>query len=89
MNFPDPNSESTDSSTVIDCGTCIGRETSACVDCVVTFLFREDSQTAAVGQSIEPGATATAIIFDISEIRAMRALAEAGLVPTLRHRESG
>jgi hypothetical protein len=25
-------------------------------------------------------------VFDISEIRAMRALAEAGLVPTLRHR---
>ena len=65
------------------------RDTSACVDCVGTFLFREDPETADMDQSIEVGAETTAIIFDIDEIRAMRALAEAGLVPTLRHRASG
>ena len=31
------------SSTLIDCGTCIMRETHACSDCVVSFLFQEAS----------------------------------------------
>ena len=30
----------------------------------------------------------TAVVFDLDELRAMRVLAEAGLVPTLRHREA-
>jgi hypothetical protein len=30
----------------------------------------------------------SAVVFDLDELRAMRVLAEAGLVPTLRHREA-
>ena len=77
------------SSTLIDCGTCIMRETDACSDCVVTFLFQEPSEEMENDESCQVGAESMAVVFDISEIRAMRALAEAGLVPTLRHRASG
>jgi hypothetical protein len=74
------------SSTLIDCGTCVMRETDACADCVVTFLFREASEEDENDELAHIGTESMAVVFDISEIRAMRALAEAGLVPTLRHR---
>ena len=77
------------SSTLIDCGTCVMRETDACADCVVTLLFQEPSEEMENDESCQVGAESMAVVFDISEIRAMRALAEAGLVPTLRHRASG
>ncbi len=77
------------SSTLIDCGTCVMRETDACADCVVSFLFQEASEEYENDESCQVGAESMAVVFDISEIRAMRALAEAGLVPTLRHRASG
>lgn len=47
------------------------RHSTACDDCLVTFLCG--------------GATETAVIFDIEEQRAVRLLAKAGMVPTLRH----
>ena len=65
------------------------RETDACAVCVVTFLFQEASEEHENLESAHIGAESMAVVFDISEIRAMRALAEAGLVPTLRHRASG
>ena len=48
------------------------QHTGACDDCVVTFI---------VGR--EPG---EALVIDVEEARAVRLLAEAGLVPELRHR---
>lgn len=45
--------------------------TSACGDCVVTFIVNR-----------EPG---DAVVVDASEERALRALADGGLVPLLRH----
>jgi hypothetical protein len=48
------------------------QHTSACDDCVVSFI---------VGR--EPG---TAIVIDVAEVRALRRLSDAGLVPRLRHR---
>lgn len=60
---------------VIDCDTCVARSTDACDDCVVTFLCRDRPDSA--------------VVFDLVEIRAMKVLAEAGLVPTLRHRAPG
>lgn len=59
---------------VIDCGTCVMRRTSACGDCMVTALLdhRPDD----------------AVVFDLAEYRAVRLLADAGLVPSLRHREA-
>ena len=65
------------------------RETDTCADCVVTFLFQERSGETENDESAHIGAESMAVVLDISEIRAMRALAEAGLVPTLRHRASG
>jgi hypothetical protein len=56
----------------IDCSECIMRQTDACDDCVVSFV---------VGR--EPG---EALVIDVEEERAVRALARAGLVPRLRHR---
>lgn len=62
---------------VIDCDTCVMHESDACGDCVMSFLLDH-----------EPTST-TAIILDLNEIRALKALGDAGLVPTLRHRASG
>lgn len=60
----------------IDCDTCVMRRTEACRDCVVTFL-----------ESIEP--RREAVVVDVAELRAMRLLADQGLVPRLRHRKAG
>ena len=56
----------------IDCDECVMQHTSACDDCVVTFI---------VGR--EP---ADAIVIDLDEQRAVRSLQAAGLVPGLRYR---
>jgi hypothetical protein len=55
----------------IDCDECVMQHTAACDDCVVSFLVER-----------EPG---DAVVLDLEEERAVRALAEAGLVPGLRH----
>jgi len=58
--------------TTIDCAECVMRDTPVCDDCVVTFVLDR-----------EPG---EALVIDAAEARAVRLLAEAGLVPELRHR---
>ena len=58
----------------INCDDCVMQNTSACDDCVVSFI---------VGR--EPG---EAIVIDVEEERAVRMLADAGLVPELRHRRA-
>jgi hypothetical protein len=58
----------------IDCDECRMQDTEACADCVVTFI---------VGR--EPG---DAVVIDVAEARAVRLLAQAGLVPDLRHEPS-
>jgi hypothetical protein len=55
----------------IDCAECVMEGTSACDDCVVTFVVER-----------EPG---SALVIDYEEERAVRMLAGAGLVPGLRH----
>jgi hypothetical protein len=55
----------------IDCAECVMEGTSACADCLVTWL---------VGH--EPG---TAVVIDVAEARALGALARHGLAPVLRH----
>jgi hypothetical protein len=54
---------------IIDCGTCTGRP-AACGDCVVTVLL---------------GAPPLSWELDEQEATALGALADAGLVPPLRH----
>ena len=56
----------------IDCHECVMQATTACDDCVVTFLC-----------SREPD---DAVVVDVAEVRALRLLAETGLTPPLRHR---
>lgn len=55
----------------IDCHECALHATSACEDCVVTFLIRSE--------------VATSVVVDLAEARAVRLLAEGGLAPPLRH----
>ena len=50
------------------------RDTAVCADCVVTHLLAPAQR-----ESLQ---------FDAAELRAVRLLAAAGLVPTLRHREA-
>lgn len=57
---------------VIDCAVCVMADTTACDDCVVTFVVNR-----------RPG---DAIVVDAAEERALRAFGESGLVPRLRHR---
>lgn len=59
------------SSLSISCEDCTAQGTEACADCVVTFICGR-----------EPG---DALIIDAEEQRAVRLLAQAGLVPGLRH----
>ena len=56
----------------ISCDECVMEGTSACGDCVVTFLCAR-----------EPG---DAILIDVVEARALRLLEQGGLAPALRHR---
>lgn len=56
---------------IIDCDACIMRRSDVCGDCVVTFLMERDDKGA--------------VVLDFAEVRAMKLLADAGLVPTLRH----
>jgi len=48
------------------------KHTAACDDCVVSFIVRR-----------EPG---DAVVVDVEEERALRALHEGGLTPGIRHR---
>lgn len=59
---------------VISCDTCVMDGTAACADCVVTHLLTP--------------ARREAVVLDLAEQRAVRLLADAGMVPTLRHREA-
>jgi len=56
---------------VISCDECVRQHTATCEDCVVSFLL---------------GADEHGVQLDIAEVRAVRLLVGAGLVPALRHR---
>lgn len=56
---------------VVDCATCVARNSIACDDCLVTYICDR-----------EPG---QAVIISMDELRSMRALSDAGLVPALKH----
>ena len=59
----------------IDCDCCALKGTSACEDCVVTFLLGREPDDA--------------VFIDADEARAMRMLERAGLVPSLRFTSTG
>ena len=58
----------------IDCGECLMAETTACEDCIVTYLLDRPEG---------------AVIFDVEEERAIRTLQNAGLAPATRFVERG
>ena len=58
----------------ISCDDCVMQHTLACDDCVVSFIC---------GRA--PG---DAVVLDVTEMRAVRLLGDAGLVPHLRLRRS-
>jgi len=55
----------------IDCDDCALQGTSACADCVVTFLCDRDDQGA--------------VVIAAAEVRALHLLRDAGMAPGLRH----
>ena len=54
----------------ISCDDCVMQRTSACHDCVVTFICGREPDEA--------------VVIDVAEARAVRLLGAAGLVPPLR-----
>lgn len=60
----------------IDCDDCSMQCTSACLDCVVTFVLRETTDE-------------DSIDFDPQEARVVHLLVKAGLVPELRYQAAG
>lgn len=60
-----------DDAFTISCDDCVAKGTSVCGDCVVTFICGRHPDDA--------------VIIDVAEERAVRLLAVAGLVPSLRH----
>lgn len=63
----------------IDCGDCAMQHTTACDDCIVTALLDRDDDRA--------------VVLDLEQARAVRALQRAGLAPRSRylpiHRAAG
>lgn len=62
---------------VIDCDECHVRDSGQCADCVVTFVCDGDHHQRG------------ALVLDLAEVRAVRLLSSAGLVPALRHQATG
>jgi hypothetical protein len=56
----------------ISCDDCRMRDTSACEDCLVTFICDREPEDA--------------VVIDAAEARAVRLLGTSGLVPPIRHR---
>lgn len=55
----------------IDCDECAMQHTPTCDDCLVTFICSRTADDA--------------VVVDVAEVRALRLLSNAGLVPELRH----
>lgn len=55
----------------ISCTDCSLEHTAACDDCVVTFILRREPDDA--------------VVVEVDELRAIRALNAGGLLPGLRH----
>ena len=65
--------EDNDDTLSIECGSCVMRHSDHCADCIVTAL-------------VNPRPRKVAVVIDADEERALRELANAGLVPEIRMR---
>ena len=67
------------SGVTISCDECSMRCTSACDDCVVTFLLSDDTERS--GHEV--------LVLDLDQARVVKLLGKAGLVPDLKYRVAG
>ncbi len=75
MDITSSNASSDQPVLMISCDTCIMKDTDACGDCMMSVLCETPTEGA--------------VILNLQELRDIRLLAQAGLVPTLRHRAVG
>lgn len=76
---------------LVDCGTCTVRGL-ACGECVVTVLWGlpDDEVVAGPPSDTAAGAVDSSVLrLDLDDRAALRALADAGMVPRLRHAAPG
>ena len=66
--------EANSKSLIISCDSCCMRGTATCADCVVTHVLTP--------------ASVESVSLDDDEMRVVRLLVRAGMVPTLRHSET-
>ena len=59
----------------ISCSDCALEHSDACADCVVTFICTREPDDA--------------VVVEVAELRALRALGDGGLLPRLRHEGRG
>lgn len=71
---------------VISCDTCVMVDTDACTDCVVSHICAPAELPSARGHALSR--RCSRVVLEADEVRAVRLLADAGMVPTLRHREA-
>ena len=64
---------------IISCDTCCMRATSTCADCIVTHVLSPATPESSASQSVD---------LDDEEMRVVRLLVRAGMMPTLRHSET-
>ena len=69
----------------ISCDECSMQCTSACDDCVVSFLLRDDVD----GASSASTEMHDNLVLDLDQVRVVRLLGKAGLVPDLKFRAVG
>lgn len=69
----------TDRSLSISCDDCSMQCSSACDDCVVTFLLRDAPDEA----------EHDTLVLDLEQVRVVRMFGDAGLVPDLKYRVAG
>lgn len=67
---------------VIECDDCIMQHSSACDDCLVTFVLSGDDRSRAPSPA-DPAPEV--LVLEPAEVLAVDRLARAGLVPALRH----
>ncbi len=71
--------ETNATSLIISCDTCCMRTTATCADCVVTHVLSPATAESAASESVD---------LDDEEMRVVRLLVRAGMMPTLRHSET-
>jgi hypothetical protein len=71
--------ETNATSLLISCDTCCMRATATCADCIVTHVLSPATSDSPGSESVD---------LDDEEMRVVRLLVRAGMMPTLRHSET-